>query len=89
MKLSNAPVLVMAVLIVMGVSGCAAGPTQEDLSAAARCLELIGMSDVRVSNDQVWYTVDAAEADLPTTTAAIAACKPNATPDSVFKAVSE
>ena len=42
---------------------------------------------VAVVDDHVLYTVDPVNADLPTTNAAIAACNPGATAESVLKAV--
>ena len=69
------------------LSGCATGPSPDELKNAAECLEAIGMTDVQVVDDHVLYTVDPVNADLPTTNAAIAACNPGATAESVLKAV--
>ncbi|MGO4783937.1 hypothetical protein [Cryobacterium sp. W22_MBD10_FK3] len=71
----------------LSLAGCATGPSDEDLKSEAECLEAIGLSDVHIVDGRVLYTIDPLDADLPTFKAAIAACKPGATPDSVYKAV--
>lgn len=80
------PILLLAVGLCL--AGCASVSVSEaELSGAADCLEGIGMQDVHIVKDQVLYTVAPEGEDLPTTKAAIAACVPGATPESVLKAV--
>jgi hypothetical protein len=69
------------------LTGCSTGPSDEDLKSEAECLVAIGVSDVQIVDREVLYTMDPARADLPGNKAALAACKPGATPESVHSAV--
>jgi len=86
-KLRHAlPILLLAAGL--SLAGCASASVSEaELSDAADCLQAIGMQDVHIEKGQVLYTLAPEGADLPTTKAAIAACAPSATAESVLKAV--
>ena len=73
------------------LAGCAASAelSEAELQSAVDCLRATDAIDVRIEDGSVVYTIPESLKDVQTTVAAIAACKPNATPESVFKAVNE
>ena len=86
MKIKRA-LMIGILMAALSLSGCATGPSDEDLRGEAECLEAIGLSDVHVVDGRILYSIDPMDADLPSFKAAIAACKLGATPHSVYTAV--